>query len=45
MKPLYIKGHLDGKPMNRMLGDRGACVNIIPYVVFKKLGHSEADLM
>jgi hypothetical protein len=45
MKPLYIKGHLDSKSMNRMLVDGRACVNIVPYVVFEKLGHSEADLM
>jgi hypothetical protein len=29
MKPLYIKGHLDGKPVSRMLVDDGACVNIM----------------
>jgi hypothetical protein len=45
MKPLYIKGHLDGRPVNQMLLDGGACVNIMPYAVFKKLGHSEADHM
>jgi hypothetical protein len=44
MKPLYIKGHLDGRPVNRMLVEGGACVNIMPYV-FENLGHSEADLM
>jgi hypothetical protein len=45
MKPLYIKGHLDGKPVSRMLVDDGACVNIMSYAVFEKLGHSEGDLM
>jgi hypothetical protein len=45
MKPLYIKGHLDGKPVSRLLVEGGACVNIMPYAVFEKLGHSEGDLM
>jgi hypothetical protein len=26
MKPLYIKGHLDGRPINRMLVDGGGGV-------------------
>jgi hypothetical protein len=45
MKPLYIKGYLDGKPVNRMLVDGGACVNIMPCAVFEKLGHKEEELM
>jgi hypothetical protein len=45
MKPLYIKGYLDGEPINHMLVDRGACVNIMPHVVFEKLGHHESELM
>jgi hypothetical protein len=45
MKHLYIKGHLDGKSVNRMLVDSRACVNIMPYAVFEKLGYSEGDLM
>jgi hypothetical protein len=28
MKPLYVKGFLDGEPINRVLVDGGACVNI-----------------
>jgi hypothetical protein len=45
MRPLYIKGHLDGAPLDQMLVDGGACINIIPRVTFKKLGHTEGDLM
>jgi predicted aspartyl protease len=45
MKPLYIKGYLDGEPINHMLVDTGACVNIMPHVVFEKLGHHESELM
>jgi hypothetical protein len=45
MKPLYIKGHLDGTPVDRMLVDGGACINIMSLVVFEKLGHREGELM
>jgi hypothetical protein len=45
MKPLYIKGYLDGEPVGRMLVDGGACVNIMPCFVFERLGHQEKELM
>jgi hypothetical protein len=44
MKPLYIKGHLDGKPLGRMMVDGGASVNIMPWSTFQKLGHQENEL-
>jgi hypothetical protein len=37
LKPLYIWGHIDGKPISRMLIDGGAAVNLMSYVMFKKL--------
>jgi hypothetical protein len=45
MKPLYIKGHIDGTPVNRMLVDRGACMNIMPCSLFKKLGSRDGELV
>jgi hypothetical protein len=45
MKPLYIRGHLNGKPINKMLVDGGACVNMMPVIVFEQLGHMDKDLM
>jgi hypothetical protein len=39
MKPLYIKEHMDGTPVDHMLVDGGACINIMPYTIFEKLGH------
>jgi hypothetical protein len=45
MKPLYIRGHLDGVPMNSMLVDGGACVNIMPGLVFETLGHKDEELL
>jgi hypothetical protein len=44
MKPLFIRGHLDGTPVGHMLVDGGASVNILPLSLFKKLGHVESDL-
>ncbi|XP_044318562.1 protein NYNRIN-like [Triticum aestivum] len=38
LKPLFIRGHIDGKPIGRMLLDGGAGVNIMPFS-----GFSSAD--
>jgi len=45
IKPLYIKGHIEGRPISRMLVDGGAAVNLMPYSVFKKLGKGDDELM
>jgi hypothetical protein len=45
LKPLYIRGHIDGKPIFRMLVDGGAAVNLMPYSVFKKLGWEHDELL
>lgn len=45
LKPLYIRGHVNGKPMGRMLVDGGAGVNVMPLSVFSKLGHQESELI
>jgi hypothetical protein len=42
---LYIKGFLDGEPINHMLVNGGAFVNIMPHAVFEKQGHHESELM
>jgi hypothetical protein len=44
MKPLFIRGHLDGTPIRHMLVDGGASINILPLLLFKKLGYVESDL-
>jgi hypothetical protein len=44
MKPLFIRGHLDGTPIRHMLVDGGASINILLLSPFKKLGHVEGDL-
>jgi hypothetical protein len=45
LKALYMKGIVDGKPMNMMLVDGGASVNLMPYTTFRKLGKGPGDLM
>jgi hypothetical protein len=37
LKPLYIRGHLNGTSVAHMLVDGGTAVNVIPYATFKKL--------
>ena len=41
LKPLYMKGHINGHPVSKMLVDGGAIVNLMPYSTFKKLGRSD----
>ena len=31
LKPLYLKGYINGKPVNRMMVYTGAAVNLLPY--------------
>jgi hypothetical protein len=45
LKALYMKGHINGKPISRMLVDGGAIVNLMSYSLFKKLGGSDDELI
>jgi hypothetical protein len=45
LKPLYIKAHMDGRPVNRVLVDNGAAVNILPTSMLRKLFKIESDLI
>jgi hypothetical protein len=45
LKPLYIRGHIVGKPISRLLIDGSAAVNLMPYTVFKKLGWEDDKLV
>ena len=38
LKALYLRGHINGKLVTRMLVDGGAIVNLMPYSLYKKLG-------
>jgi hypothetical protein len=45
LKALYLKGYIDGQPVSKMLVDTGAAVNIMPYSMLRRLGHSNDDLI
>ena len=45
LKALYMKGFGDRKPMNKMLVDGGASVNLMPYTTFRKLGKGPGDFL
>ena len=45
LKPLYIKAHMDGILVNRVLVDNGATVNILPTFMLRKLFKTESDLI
>ena len=44
LKVLFVKGRVDGQPMTKILIDGGAAINIIPYIVYRKLGKGDQDL-
>jgi hypothetical protein len=44
MRPLYLKGYVNGKPLTKMFVDGGAAVNVMPYTTFRKLGMGPRDL-
>jgi hypothetical protein len=45
LKPLYVRGHIYGKPISRMLIDGGATVNLMLCSIFKKLGWKDDELV
>jgi hypothetical protein len=45
LKALYLKGYINGHPVKKMLVDTGVAVNIMPYSVLRRLGHSAEDLI
>jgi hypothetical protein len=45
LKALYLKGYINSQPVNKMLVDTGAAVNIMPYSVLHRLGRSTGDLI
>ena len=45
IKPLYVCGHIDGRPVSRMLVDGGAVINVMPYSLFRRLGKTDDELV
>jgi hypothetical protein len=44
MRPLYLRGYVNDKPLTKMFVDGGAAVNVMPYTTFRKLGKGPGDL-
>jgi hypothetical protein len=44
MRPLYLRGYVNGKPLTKMFVDCGAAVNVMSYTTFRKLGMGPGDL-
>jgi hypothetical protein len=46
LKSLFVRGHIDGIPIAKMLvdGGEGATVNLMPYSLYKKLGNMTTNL-
>jgi hypothetical protein len=45
LRPLYIKGHVDCRPMTKIMVDGGSAVNVMPYATYRKLRKGEEDLI
>jgi hypothetical protein len=45
LKALYLKGYINSQPVNKMLVDTGAAVNLMSYSVLRRLGCSTGDLI
>jgi hypothetical protein len=45
LKALYLKGYINSQPVNKMLVNIRAAVNIMPYSVLHRLGRSTGDLI
>jgi hypothetical protein len=44
MRPLHLRGYVNGKPLTKMFVDGGAAVNVMPYTTFTKPGMGPGDL-
>jgi hypothetical protein len=45
LKDLYLMGYINGHPVNKMLVNTGAVVNMMSYSVLRRLGRSTEDLI
>jgi len=44
LNTLFVKGRVDWQPVSKILIDGGAAINIMPYVMYWKLGKGDQDL-
>lgn len=44
LKPLFIRGKVDSKAVNKVFFNGGATFNLMSYSIFKKMGKTNKDL-
>jgi hypothetical protein len=44
LKALFVKDRFDGQPVSKILINGGAAINIMPYMMYRKLGKGDQDL-
>ena len=45
IKPLYVRAHLNGKVVSKVLIDIGSAINVMPLRMLRALGRSINDLI
>jgi hypothetical protein len=45
IKPLFVKGYVEGWLVRQIMVDGGTGVNVMPTAMFEKMGFSESELM
>ena len=40
---MFVKGRIDGQRVSKILIDEGAAINIMPYVMYQRLGKGDQD--
>ena len=45
IKPLYVRSHLNGRPVSKVLIDNGLVVNVMPLRMLRDLGRSINDMI
>ena len=44
IKPLYVRVHLNGRPVSKVLIDNRLAINVMPLRILRALGKSNSDL-
>ena len=45
IKPLYVRAHLNGRPISKVLIDNGSTLNVMPLRMLRAPGRSISDLI
>ena len=45
IKPFYVRAHLNGRPVSKLLIYNGLVVNVMPLRILRALGRSNSDMI